>query len=211
MLDETYPPLHQFFAHLYLITNRWAEVMDAISAARRLAPSSPMLHSTAGLMLHFMRRPKDAIEICASAVSLHPEFSRGHAILGIAYEADGRYDAAIKAFETAIEVEEHATPIAALAHTYARAGNRAGARQALAHLRRLAKTQAVSQYFHALIHAGLGDTDEALRCLEQAYAERCDWLIHAGVDPRWDNLRRTARFRRLIRKIGLPDAPLRRS
>ena len=125
VIDAACAPAHQFFAHLYLITNRWSEVMGAISAARTLFPSSPMFHSSAGLMLHFMRRHTEAIQVCASAVSLHPEFSRGHAMLGLAYEATGRYDLAVKSFEVAAGVEEHATNIAALGHLWAVTGRRA--------------------------------------------------------------------------------------
>ena len=205
-IDQSYAPVHQFLAHLYLVTNRWSQVMGAIDKARKLSPSSPMFHGTAGLMLHFMRRHDEAIAICESTVSLHPEFSRGYGMLGLAYEAAGRHDLAIKSFEVATEIEEHATPIAALGHVCAVAGKRARARQALAELRRMAKIQTVSQYFFGLIHAGLGDIDEALQCLETACAERCDWLVHAGVDPRWDSLRHLDRFRRLISKVGLPES-----
>lgn len=110
-------------------------------------------------------------------------------MLGLPYEADGQYDRAIAAFETALEIEEHATAIAALGHAYAAAGKRGKARMALAKLRKLCKAQVVSPYFDALIHAGLGETDQALACLRRAREERCDWLIHTGVEPRWDNLR----------------------
>jgi tetratricopeptide (TPR) repeat protein len=204
-LDEEHAPVHQFFAHLYLVTNRWSEVMSAINTARRLAPSSPMFHSTAGLMLHFMRRHQEAIRVCEDAVALHPEFSRGYGMLGMAFEGNGRHDLAIKSFEIAAQIEEHPTYTAALGHVYALVGNRAKSRQALAQLRRMAKTQTVSPYFYALLHAGIGDRNKAVGCLEEAHAERCDWLIHAGVDPRWDSLRHMERFQRLLTKLGLRD------
>jgi DNA-binding winged helix-turn-helix (wHTH) protein/Flp pilus assembly protein TadD len=204
-LDDGYPVLHQFFAHLYLVTNRWSKVMDAINIARRLAPSSPMFHSTAGLMLHFMRRHEEAIQVGEAAVALHPEFSRGYGMLGMAYEGGGRHDLAVKSFEVAAQIEEHPTALAALGHVCAVTGKRAEARRSLAQLRRMSKTQTVSPYFYALVHAGIGDIDEALQCLEEAYVERCDWLIHAGVEPRWNNIRHAERFRRLLTNVGLPD------
>ena len=205
VLDDSHAPTHHFLSHVYLITDRWDSVMDTIKAARRIAPSSPMIHSTGGLLLHFMRRYKEAIAEGEAAVALHPEFARGYAMLGLAYEADGQFDRAIAAFEMALEMEEHAFALAALGHAHAIAGNRGKARTYFARLRKFAKTQVVSPYFDALIHAGLGAGEEAISCLEQAYDERCDWLLHAGVEPRWDNLRGYERFRQLIKKLGLPE------
>jgi DNA-binding winged helix-turn-helix (wHTH) protein/Tfp pilus assembly protein PilF len=204
-LDESQAPTHHLLAHLYLVTNRWNAVMEAITAARRILPSSPMLHSTAGLMLHFMRRHAEAVKICAEAVSLHPTFARGHVMLGFAYEADGQVNRAIETFETACEMEEHATVLAALGHAHATAGHVGKARATLRQLRRLGRTQFVSPYFSALVHVGLGDKNAALSDLERAYEERCDWLIHAGVEPRWDTLRDCERFRGLMKTLGLAD------
>jgi tetratricopeptide (TPR) repeat protein len=205
LLDDTCAPVYHFLSHLYLITNRWHAVMDAITAARRIAPSSPMLHSTAGLLLHFMRHRSEATEVGEAVVSLHPEFGRGHIMLGFAYEADGQYDRAVAAFRTGLDMETHVTPLAALGHAYAAAGMRRKASAVLNELSALSRTQFVSQYFFALVHAGLGDGDEALNCLGHAFREGCDWLLHAGVEPRWDNLRHTERFQRLLMKLRLPD------
>lgn len=126
-------------------------------------------------------------------------------MLGFAYEADGQYDRAVAAFRAGFDMETHATPLAALGHAYASARMRRKAHAVLNELRALSRTQFVSQYFFALVHAGLGDVDEALNCLERAHREGCDWLLHAGVEPRWDNLRRTGRFQKLLTKLSLPD------
>jgi len=206
-LDGTQAPTHHFLAHLYLVTHRWHAVMEAITAARRILPSSPMFHSTAGLLLHFMRRHSEAISLCEEAMSLHPAFARGYVMLGFACEADGQMDRAITAFETAWELEEQATVLAALGHAYGVAGDFAKARATLQHLARIARTGFVSRYFFALVHAGLGNKDAALCDLESAFEERCDWLIHAGVEPRWDTLRNSDRFQRLMKRLGLPDLP----
>lgn len=204
-LDDGHAPAYHFLAHLYLITNRWHAVMDAITAARRINPAAPMLHSTAGLLLHFMRRQDEAMEVCKAAVALHPEFGRGHIMLGFAYEAAGELDCAIASYSTGLDMEYHATPLAALGHAHAVAGKRAKARSILKELGALSKVHFVSQYFFALVYTGLGDTDAALASLEAAYREGCDWLVHAGVEPRWDTLRHTRRFRKLLTSLRLPD------
>ena len=50
----------------------------------------------------------------------------------------------------------------------------------------------------------LGDETEALRLLEQAYAQRDNWLNQLKVDPVMDPLRTNPRFLDLIRRLRFP-------
>jgi hypothetical protein len=61
-------------------------------------------------------------------------------------------------------------------------------------------------YQLALIAVGLGDNDEAIRLLEQAYRERFPWLIHLNPEPRLDPLGSHPRFKELVRKVGVPPS-----
>jgi hypothetical protein len=67
------------------------------------------------------------------------------------------------------------------------------------------KGKLVSPYLLALIHVGLGESAKAIRCLQKAYEKKCDWLMHAGVEPRWDPVRSSEDFRELLRKLRLPS------
>jgi hypothetical protein len=58
-------------------------------------------------------------------------------------------------------------------------------------------------YASALVHAGLGETDEAFRWLERAWDARDVHLLYLPVDPKWDGLRADARFADLLRRCGL--------
>ena len=42
----------------------------------------------------------------------------------------------------------------------------------------------VPSYWFALVHAGLGESDQALRYLERAYEERSTVLAYLLIDPR---------------------------
>lgn len=64
-----------------------------------------------------------------------------------------------------------AAPLAELAHANAASGRRAEARQALKELLARSKTGHVSKYLIATVYAALGDKNEALTRLEQAYSE----------------------------------------
>ncbi|MGH9844626.1 MAG: TPR end-of-group domain-containing protein [Blastocatellia bacterium] len=91
----------------------------------------------------------------------------------------------------------------ALGHVYAVSGQRAEAQRALDELHRMAERRYVSPYNLALVHAGLGEPDQAFDWLEQAYEQHAEWVIYLGVDPRLDHLRSTPRFTALLRRVGL--------
>jgi tetratricopeptide (TPR) repeat protein len=61
----------------------------------------------------------------------------------------------------------------------------------------------VSSWHYALVYAGMGRTEQALDALDRAFEERCDWLIHAGVEPRWKEIRDEERFRNLLSRVGV--------
>jgi tetratricopeptide (TPR) repeat protein len=90
----------------------------------------------------------------------------------------------------------------------AAAGRRKEAEAALQDLLALSRTRYVNPFEIALVHIGLGRTDEAFRWLDRAYEDRSDLLVYLGVDPRLDSVRSDPRFEALVRRVGLsPAAP----
>ena len=57
-----------------------------------------------------------------------------------------------------------------------------------------------------MLHASLGDVDEAFRWLDIAVEERAPGLILLRVHPRLDPIRNDPRYRRLVRQLGLESA-----
>jgi len=60
----------------------------------------------------------------------------------------------------------------------------------------------IPPYAMALVHAGLGQRDPALKCLESAYEARDVHLIFLPIDPKWDAFRADVRFLALLRRCG---------
>ncbi len=80
---------------------------------------------------------------------------------------------------------------------------RGEALKVLADLKAASKRRYVPSYEIAVIHAGLGDKDEAFAWLQKAYDDRdSSWLVDLNVDPRFEPLRSDARFVELVRRIG---------
>ena len=90
---------------------------------------------------------------------------------------------------------------ASLGHAYAVAGRFAQARSVLAALRAATARSYVPSYYFALVHAGLGERDQALRYLERAYEERSTVLAYLLIDPRLAPLRDDPRFLALARRL----------
>jgi hypothetical protein len=55
-----------------------------------------------------------------------------------------------------------------------------------------------------MIHAAVGEDEQALARLEEAYAERDRYLPRLKVDDAFDALRENPRFQALLSRIGFP-------
>jgi tetratricopeptide (TPR) repeat protein len=92
---------------------------------------------------------------------------------------------------------------AAIGYVQGVSGRRREALETLAELKRLTKERYVTPYGVALVYAGLGETDQALRWLERALEDRSHWLVWLKLDPRLDTLRSDRRYRSLLQGVGL--------
>jgi hypothetical protein len=72
------------------------------------------------------------------------------------------------------------------------------------------KSQNVNGYISPLAQANnyaqAENKQEALRCLEQAYGEHSSKLVFLQNNPVFDFLHSDARYRALVKKVGLPPA-----
>jgi hypothetical protein len=87
---------------------------------------------------------------------------------------------------------------------YATLGRRAEAAAVLRELEEQSRRRSVPPYDLAVIHAGLGQTDEALLWLDKSLAMHDPESMILPADPRLDSLRRDPRFVALLRRMGLP-------
>jgi hypothetical protein len=73
----------------------------------------------------------------------------------------------------------------------------------LAELTELSGQRYVSAYNFAVLHAGLGDREQAFHWLQKVEEDRSEWFAAVNVDPRLDGLRSDPRFTRVLRSVGL--------
>ena len=84
-------------------------------------------------------------------------------------------------------------------------GQQDEARQFLQRLRESSHPGFVTPYYFVLVHAGLGEKDEAMRFLEKAFEERDGFnLGFIRSDPMLDPLREDPRFQAFVAKVFAP-------
>ena len=59
----------------------------------------------------------------------------------------------------------------------------------------------VPAYWFALLHAGLGEREQAMTYLERAYQERSTVLAYLRLDPRLAPLHELPRFQALVKRL----------
>jgi tetratricopeptide (TPR) repeat protein len=158
------------------------------------------------MLLYFAGRPDEAAAEAVHNLELFEPFPIGAILHGYALEAVGATKRAIREYNRALGMGFFPDAVARLGHAYGTMGDRP---KALSYLQELhdaeedGKIAYVSGYLEALIHVGLGDHHQALTCLENSLAQRCDWLIYLNVEPCWRDLRKYDQFQMLARKVGL--------
>ncbi len=204
-LKDGYSTAHFWYACYLWAMGRTGESVDQASRAQALAPLSPVVNANLGWALYFGRRYDEAITQCSKALDLDTHALMTYTVLGQALAAASRYDEAVRALESAVRFSGGASfTTAALGYAYAKGGKRREASQILRELQQPSTAGYVSPFCVALVHAGLGDEEQALDWLDRAYEDRAHWLVYAKAWPFFDDLRSAARFTALLGKVGLP-------
>jgi TolB-like protein/Tfp pilus assembly protein PilF len=181
---------------------------DAIAEGRRaeaVDPVSPMIRAELGQMFMFARRYDDAIEACKQALELEPDFVPAHIFLALTYRLSGRVSLAIAESRRLVELGSPFGPVY-LAMSYASAGRNAEAVTLMKPLIEVAQRSHSGGFAVAMVFAALGDTDQTMAWLEEAYQHHDIYLRIVNVWPGFDAVRADPRFQDLVRRIGIPSS-----
>ena len=201
-LNPNYAPAHQWRAFYLVGMGRYAEAVDEIKNARQLDPLSPRINSNVGLMFYYAHDYEQALLELRKTIELDPVGSRW--FLGWVYVQKRMYDEAIAvSLERSQLLGGKGTSLPDLAHAYAAAGKRVQARQTLEKIKEQLKRTHIPPDAIALVHVALGEKDQALALLEEAYRQRNVVFYWLKADPRFDPLRSDPRFQDLLRRVGL--------
>lgn len=194
---------HQRHAVSLVAAGHSAEAIAEARQAQETEPLSLALIANAGWVSFLAREYDQTIEQCTKSIEMDPSFAPAYVYRAMAYEQKGMLDNAIADLETARSLQPGPALFGTLGHAYAISGNKAKARTLLRELNDLSAKQYFPAFQIALIHIGLGESDEAFELLEKSYEDHYPWLIHLNVEPRLDPIRKDPRFARFLHRIGL--------
>ncbi len=204
-INPNYSTGHHWYAFHLLMQGRFEEGLREILRARELDPLSPSITQSLGWAYYQSRRFDDSIVTLEKLVDAAPGFALGPWTYAWVLRNLGRVDEAVKAAEQALGTSSGGQMfIANLGACYAAAGRTEDARAALDSLNELSKTTYVSPYHRSLVYVNLGEREQALALLQEAYAIEDAWLVWLGVEPQFDPLRDDSAFKELIRKTMNP-------
>ena len=204
-LDPNYATARQWYAEYLTSSGQFDEALVQIGRAQELEPMSMIIRSVWGWILLCAGRTDAAVQQLEGTVEMGPDFVAARWFLGQAYARKGQLGRAAVQLEEAARLSSRSPRILAdLGHVYALAGQREKAVEILRSFDQAgAKRQFVSPYARAVLHAGLGNRDQAFTALDEALEGGLWEVVTLKVDPMLVSLHEDPRFRRLVRRVGL--------
>jgi len=194
--------VHDHYSWLCSSLQRYDDALREVRRARELDPLTA--RSDVATMLLRAGRVDEAQEDARRSVELEPGFSRCHSTLGWALILHGQHAEGLAALERAVELSPGDTLfLAQLGQACALTGDVEQARRILSRLHDMAAHAFVSPYHFAYVHTGLGEADEAIDWLEQAFARRSGAIYGVKGSFLFTSLHTHPRFEALLRKMNL--------
>ena len=200
---------HEWYAMYLYAMGRSEEAVAEARRAQQLDPVSPQVNTWAGAAYLFGGRTQEGMASLQRALELDPRATNANIVRARTYITNGAYQQAVAELQQAVMLKKEREPLVlgALAHAYARAGQRQEALKVVAELEQMDREveRAVAPFGLIWAYAGIGDRDRAFASLERSYEMRADRMVWLNVDPLLDPLRSDPRFTDLVRRMGLPQ------
>ena len=206
-INPNYAPAHEFYSQYLISQGRIDQAIQEAQRAVELDPLSPEIHSFLDWTLYFARRYDQSMADLHTTLEIDPNYPFALYVLGEVYAQQGRFDDAIAAERKSVQNFGDAGSSymqAEIARDHALAGRRSEAIQAVRDLLGRSQSIHVAPYGIATVYAALGDKDQAIAQLEQAWAQRSQFLDFLKVDPAFDGVRSDPRFQNLVARMKLP-------
>ena len=204
-LNPSYVHAHRWYAVLLCALGRHSESAEQMKCARQVDPLSALMHGLSGALLFLDRNYESAMKFLGEAIALNSNLWVLHLWIAKVYEQEGSLGKAVEEYQRAFDLSGgNSEALALKACARAQLGDRTEAYQTVQVLTEVAKSKYVPPSNLAIVYAGLGQEEQALDYLDQAYRTRDARLPLIAVDPKWDSLRKHGRFQALLVRLSLP-------
>jgi len=204
-LDGNSAMSHGCRACLAATTLDRARVLCELRRAIELDPLNLFIRAEAAEFCFWVRDYAQAVEYASQTLDLNPSFPRAHFVLGRVHEAEGRIADAIAEYQQAEVISSgDKSALRAFQQGGAAGYHRWVLRSGITASPYAAASIRERPFFRARAYARLGEFGEAIKYLEQAYAQRECLLVLLRAQEWWDPMRSDARFADLVRRVGIP-------
>jgi TolB-like protein/DNA-binding winged helix-turn-helix (wHTH) protein/Flp pilus assembly protein TadD len=202
-LNPGYATAHLWYAWHLILMGRDSDGLFELRNAESLDPLSLIISADIADALCIAHLFDEAVQQSKKTLQMDPNFAIGHYELGQAFEQKHLHDQAIAEFQRAIEISGHSGVLdSSLAYVYGVLGRKEEAIKIAKDLEAQRDQNPSAEANIALIYVGLGDQDQAMSWLNKGYEARFNPSIL--LRPAFDSLRSDARFKELLRRVGLP-------
>jgi TolB-like protein/Flp pilus assembly protein TadD len=205
-LNPNYPTAYHWYSIFLKDVGRYDEAASVIKQAQQLDPLSSVIAVNITRLYQLQNNHEASIRNSLKIIELDPNFAPAYEFLALSYLKQGKNADAITAAEKAAELSNRSGVVLGdLGHIYAVVGKR---NEALAVVKELeqkhARHEALGQ-FVAAVYVGLGEKDKVYEWLEKDFAVRNGKLPEIAWQMPFESIRDEARFKDLLRRIGLPE------
>ena len=187
------------------VGNREEEARSAMERARALDPLQAMHHALSAQVAFLGRDFHAALGFAKQSAVVLSDFWIARLQMAQAHEQLGENEAALDVLSRGGGVGgENSKVIALRGYLLAKMGRMSEAREQIMALEAISRQRFVPPYAVGQIYAGLGETDHAIAWLNRAADEHDVHLAMLATDPKWDQLRKDAKFGDVLRRCGLP-------
>jgi TolB-like protein/Tfp pilus assembly protein PilF len=196
--------VHHFYGVMLMWTGRLQEAVSQLREAEVLDPLSSVNSAALGLAYLYSGKGDEAMQQARKTLESAPDDAVPHVLMGFCYERKKLYPLAVEELRKAVVLSHRdSETLGWLGWVLALDGQRTEAEKILAELQAAPSEHYAATHDVAMIYAGLGDTESALRYLDEAVTRREADALDIKMQFAWQSLRSDARFQALLRRSGL--------
>ena len=208
-LNPRFAEGHMRYAWTYLacVEGDFVKAEKHGKQALNIEPLSAICHANHSLILENAGKYQEAVETCRTGIDIDPNSFVCHLNLATALSALQKYDEAIPVFDMAMKLSNrHSFSVNALLWTYCLKGDFDKANDLMRELKIRLETEYAPCAIMAVSSAYLGDLNESISYLQQAYEDRDPMIIllkYAHWVP--GILRTDPQFNAILNNVGFPE------
>jgi serine/threonine protein kinase/Tfp pilus assembly protein PilF len=202
-LNSNLATAHLWYGEFLSNTGKLEEGLRETKRAKELDPLSLIINTNLGWQYYVSGNNDAAVDQLHRTLDLDPKFSLARRLLEQVYAQMGKQEEAVAERERLLSLSGGAELAASVEEDFRRAGYRGVLQSWLDGLTEISKHGYVSAYSIAQAYARLGEKAKAYTWLEKAYAEHDSGMVSLAVDPIFSEMRGEARFKELVKRMGL--------